>query len=69
MKSDTEDEDTAVFTCHCQKAVLKMSAVSIKRCVKVSFKMKFKLCVCIIKLKLKITVSNNDSNASHCKFT
>ena len=49
--------------------MLKISAVSFKRCAKVLFKAKFKLCVCIIKLKLKITVSNNNSDASHCKLT
>ena len=49
--------------------MLKISAVSFKRCVKVLFKVKFKLCVCIIKLKFKITVSNNNFNAPHCKLT
>ena len=69
VKNNTENKDIAVSLCHCQKVVLKISAVSLKRFIKVLIKLKFKLYICIIKLKLKITVSDDNSDASHCKLT
>ena len=62
MKSNTENENIAVSSYCCQKAALKKSAVSIKRCTKVLIKLKLKLCVHIIKLKSEITV-----NICRCK--